>query len=184
MANILHSSLSPSEAHEPKGIAGAPVDTCYVADGAGSGAWQILNPYGGIIYNDLAGSGTTFSTPTAYTLMNPVTAATNTRLFSTNNLGRLTFNGNSDRHVHAVFDSSFKHSTGSGQDVFFQVYKNGSALGSFEVGATADSANFIRISAHFDDMASGGDYYEVYLKTATGSVIVHQFYMFIMGMPG
>jgi hypothetical protein len=34
-----HSALTGSDLHEPKGAAGASVDTVYVADGAGSGTW-------------------------------------------------------------------------------------------------------------------------------------------------
>jgi len=38
MAN--HASLTGAELHEPKGVASASVNTTYVADGSGSGAWQ------------------------------------------------------------------------------------------------------------------------------------------------
>ena len=40
MPNILHSSLTGSEVHEPKGIDTASADEIYVSDGAGSGSWQ------------------------------------------------------------------------------------------------------------------------------------------------
>lgn len=39
MANVLHSSLTGAELHEPKGVASATTDQVYVADGGGSGAW-------------------------------------------------------------------------------------------------------------------------------------------------
>jgi len=39
----LHSALTGSELHEPKGIAGASADTLYVADGAGSGAFAKID---------------------------------------------------------------------------------------------------------------------------------------------
>lgn len=35
-----HSALTGSDLHEPKGAAGASVNTVYVADGAGSGTWE------------------------------------------------------------------------------------------------------------------------------------------------
>jgi hypothetical protein len=35
-----HSDLTDPELHEPKGVSSASVNTVYVADGAGSGAWQ------------------------------------------------------------------------------------------------------------------------------------------------
>lgn len=36
----LHSALTGSDLHEPKGVAAAAVDRVYVSDGAGSGTWQ------------------------------------------------------------------------------------------------------------------------------------------------
>lgn len=183
MPTIQHNVLTTTELHEPKGVDAASAAEVYVADGVGSGSWQLLNPYGGIIYNDVAGSGTTISTPSTYTLVNPTTAATNLEGFSTNNAGRLTYTGANTRHFHAVFDASYKHTTGSGQDIFFSVYENGSLLGSYEAAGTADSSNFQRMVLHFDVMSTTNDYYEVYVKTASGSVVIHGLYFFMMGMP-
>jgi len=184
MANVQHSSLTGAELHEPKGVAAASADTVYVADGGGSGNWEILNPYGGILYNDIAGSGTTITTPSAYTIMDIAATATHLNGFTTNNLGRLTYTGTTDRHAHAVFDMSYKHTTGSGQDVTFGVYKNGSLLSNYEAISTADSNSFQRMVLHFDSMMTTNDYYEVYVKTPSGSVEVYHFYFFMMGMPG
>ena len=39
---VAHSALGNSELHEPKGVASATDYTVYVADGAGSGAWERL----------------------------------------------------------------------------------------------------------------------------------------------
>lgn len=39
MANIVHSVLTGTEIHEPKGVAGASLGEVYVADGNGSGNW-------------------------------------------------------------------------------------------------------------------------------------------------
>lgn len=36
----LHADLTGAELHEPKGVATAAADNLYVADGAGTGAWQ------------------------------------------------------------------------------------------------------------------------------------------------
>ena len=38
----LHSSLTGSDLHEPKGVAAAAADTVYIANGAGSGAWTAV----------------------------------------------------------------------------------------------------------------------------------------------
>lgn len=42
MANIQHKDIPDSQLHEPKGVASAPGDTLYVADGNGSGRWRKL----------------------------------------------------------------------------------------------------------------------------------------------
>ena len=48
MANVQHSALTDPNIHEPKGIASANDGEVYVADGAGSGAWETVagNSYG------------------------------------------------------------------------------------------------------------------------------------------
>src|SRR6056297_3355643 len=128
MPTVEHSTLTTSDLHEPKGIDSANADEVYIADGSGSGDWQVLNPYGGIIYNDVAGSGTTFSSPSSYTLLNVVTAATNLNGFSTNNLGCLTYKSSEMRHAHAVFDMFFFFKQKTAYEITFGVYKNGSLL--------------------------------------------------------
>lgn len=40
MANVLHSELTGTDLHEPKGITGADPGMAYIADGAGSGSWE------------------------------------------------------------------------------------------------------------------------------------------------
>lgn len=38
-----HSTLTGSDLHEPKGVSAASINTAYIADGAGSGAWQKID---------------------------------------------------------------------------------------------------------------------------------------------
>ncbi|MCA9340249.1 MAG: hypothetical protein KDA17_05025 [Candidatus Saccharibacteria bacterium] len=49
MANVLHSSVTGADLHEPKGISSANDQEVYVADGAGSGAWAVILPIGTMI---------------------------------------------------------------------------------------------------------------------------------------
>lgn len=178
---IEHDAIADSERHEPKGVSTATNNEVYLADGLGSGVWAHPNPHGGWRYSNI-GTGTTFTTPTAYTLMDIVGGTTHLHEFTNNGLGRLTYTGTLDRHCHLVMDTTFKHSTGSGQDVFFEVYKNGAAQSAENV-ATADSANYQHLALHFDDILSTNDYLEIYIKTVTGNVVIHGAYMFVMGMP-
>ena len=179
---VVHSSLTGNELHEPKGAATAGASEIYVADGAASGSWQQLIPHGGVYYSDI-GTGTTFTTPTSYALMNAATTTTHLKEFTNNSLGRLTYTGTNNRHVHIVSDISFKHSTGSGQDCYYAIFVNGVEEAGSNVIQTADSANYQQIAIHWDATLSTDDYVEIYLKTASGNIVVHKVYFFIMGMP-
>jgi hypothetical protein len=185
MVTATHASLTGSECHEPKGATTASTNHVYHADGLGSGAWYSVMAHGGWRYNDI-GTGTTFTTPSSYTLCDVTGAASTLDEFTFNNAGRLTYTGTPNRSIHGVYEFSFKHSTGSSQDVYFAAYLNGSILqnGSYnaEMVVTADSANYMHISAHFHGDISTNDYFEIYLKTASGNVIIHSAHMNIMGM--
>lgn len=41
---VAHRDLTGADLHEPKGVATAPNHAVYVANGSGSGAWQLLAP--------------------------------------------------------------------------------------------------------------------------------------------
>jgi len=179
---IEHKNIANDNLHEPKDVSTASANNVYLADGAGSGNWRHPSPHGGWYYSNI-GTGTTYSTPTSYTLMSLVSTATGVHEFTHNSLGRLTYTGTPDRHLHIVLDTSFKHSTGSGQDIYMSWYKNGVEETGSNIVRTADSANYGQVAMHWDDIASTNDYYEVYLKTASGNVIIHKAYGFIMGMP-
>ena len=186
MPTVLHSSLTGSDSHEPKGVSGANANEVYIANGAGSGTWAAHSPYGGWRFENIG--GTTFTTPTSYTLMN-VTSFNTGGLhdFSQNSAGRLTFSGSANRYINGSVDITYSHSVGSGQDVYFAIYKNGALLSqngvSVEQVGTADSANFQRNTFNFDDVAATNDYYEVYLKCASGNVILHTASMLATGRP-
>ena len=177
-----HNTITDPELHEPKGVAAASANAVYLADGLGSGAWEHAAPHAGFYYSDI-GTGTTLTTPTAYTLVGPATTATHVDDFTHNSLGRVTFTGASDRHVHMVCDIVFKHSTGGGQDCFFTIFKNGIEQTGADIVQSADSTDYQKIAMHWDDQASTNDYYEIYSKASTGSIIVHKYYVFVMGMP-
>lgn len=180
MPTILHNLLSTTDLHEPKGVSTAASNDVYMSDGAGSGTWQHSAIHGGWRYADI-GTGTTFTTPTTYTLMDVVGVTTTLHDFTNNSLGRLTYTGTPTRNLHMVVDASIKHSTGSGQDIFFEVYKNGVATSSENV-ITADSGNYQHIAMNYDGSADTNDYFEIYLKTSTGNVVIHAAYMYIIGI--
>ena len=140
-----HSTLTGSSLHEPKGVAAASADQIYIADGSGSGDWRYL-PHGFFYYDDI-GTGTTISTPTAYTLIGPATTTdSDISDFTHNSLGRLTYTGAHGLALGVISSVSFKHSTGGGTDCYFQLHKNGVAVAGAQQVVTADSANYFNVA--------------------------------------
>lgn len=178
-----HNTMTGASVHEPKGVdAVSETNHVYLSDGAGSGSWGHANPHGGIFYSDI-GTGTTLTTPTAYTKLAPITTQTHLHDFTSDDLGRLTYTGATDRHIHMVVDIVFKHSVGAGQDCFFTVSHDGVEETGADMVQTADSADYQKISLHWDEQISTNEYFEIYAKASSGDIVIHKMYMFIMGMP-
>ncbi len=177
----LDANFTSQSIGEPKGISGADANEVYIADGAGSGAWVAGAAYGGIRYDEI-GTGTTITTPTSYTLINTAGTSEGLKEFTANSLGRLTYTGTPARHIHMVWDTTFKHSAGGGVDVFFQVYKNGAATGAIKP-QEATNSGYSAISLHYNGPIVTNDYFEIFVKTGSGSVVIHSDYMFILGVP-
>jgi len=178
---IEHKNITNADLHEPLDVSTAAVGTVYIADGAGSGGWVRSNPYGGWQYSDI-GVGTTFTAPTAYTLINVVGVTTKLVEVTNNSLGRLTYTGTPNKSMRMTSKITFKHSTGTGQDVFFEVYKNGVAVASTEDVKSADSVGYKNISLSWDGAVVSNDYFEVFVKVSAGNVIVHSADMYLIGM--
>ena len=177
---IQHSAITDPEIHEPKGISTAPEGSRYIADGLGSGTWK-LKPHGAFYYFNV-GTGTTFTTPTSYTLINPVTTGDSNPVAVTHNgAGRLTYTGTPLIDGHMTASICFKHSTGAGTDIYFAIYKNGVATGVEWVQA-ANSTNYTTCTfvTHFNNVATN-DYFEVYVKCSTGNVTVHGYNVVAIG---
>lgn len=169
---IEHDSIPNADIHEPKGASTATEGTVYISDGAGSGAWR-HHPHVHIYYSNI-GTGTTVTTPTSYTLINPTTTGDATpRDFTQNSAGRITYTGTTTMDVAISANIVFKHSTGTGQDCYFQIHKNGSPLAGAEWVRTADSGNYGEIAILGHGEMATNDYFEVYCKVSTGDIVVH-----------
>lgn len=169
---VEHVNITDPEIHEPKGVAAASVGQVYVADGAASGSWRYI-PHSQCYYSNI-GTGTTITTPTSYTLIGPTTTGdANPRDFTHNSANRLTYTGATSIDVAIHVTISFKHSTGSGQDCYFAIYKNGTLVTGTEMVASADSANYQSVSMTGHAELATNDYIEVYCKVASGNIIVH-----------
>ena len=169
---VEHVNITDPEIHEPKGVATASAADIYVADGAGSGTWRTI-PHSALYYDDI-GAGTTITTPTTYTLIGPATTGdADPHEFTHNSLGRLTYTGSETEDVDLIASLSLKHTTGSGQDCYFQLFKNGAAVAGAQHVVTADSATYIHISLYGHVSMTTNDYFEVFCKTSSGSIVIH-----------
>lgn len=143
MADVQHRDIPDSELHEPKGVAGANVNTVYVADGAGSGSWS---PYvkGTIIgyadYNDSA------------TATTPINLVANTPVYLTNDaLGS---------------NTKDRLQTGIGADSLWDSTEN--KFDWFAAGLQLDDMVDIRLDIQVTTTAANQSY-EVFLEMATDS---------------
>ncbi len=178
---VEHENITDAELHEMKGAAGASINEVPHSDGAGGSVWNVPMPTAGWKYSAI-GSGTTFTTPTSYSLINVVGADTVVMAdWDNNDLGRLTYSGSLRMHGHFVFDITFKHSSGSGQDCFFDVFQDGSTA-SFENVVSADNASYNHVAFHADVIMTTNSYIEMFCKVSSGNIIIHTAYMFCMGM--
>ncbi len=169
MATVQHSTLTSAELHEPKGVATANANTVYIADGAGSGQWR-LKPNGYCFYDN--GTGTTFTTPTAYTLCNVASGVSGVqREFSHNGAGRLTYTGASQ--IGVALSATISHShTGTNASLFFQFYLNGAATGPVSrVGTGTATVDRVTPLKH-QLLLSTNDYIELYLRADAGDIVV------------
>ena len=154
----------------------------YIADGAASGDWRNLSH--SHCYYDNIGTGTTYTTPVAYTLINPSTTADSApHDFSHNSAGRLTYTGTDTIDVTVLASITVKHSSASLVDVLFQLYKDGSGVTGAQHATAALSGNYTHVSliSHFS-MATNS-YVEIYGKTASGNIVIHALSLTVIGNP-
>jgi len=167
-----HNTITDPELHEPKGVAAASSQQVYVSDGAGSGDWRYI-PHSSLYYDDI-GTGTTIASPTSYTLIGPATVGdTVPREFTHNSLGRLTYTGATTIDIQLLVTLSFKHSTGTGTDCYFQIFKNGIAIPGGQHVTDGDTAYHMVSLAVHADQAETNDYFEVFCKASAGNIVVH-----------
>jgi len=169
---VEHVNIADPEIHEPKGVAAASDGQVYVADGVGSGDWRFI-PHSACYYDNI-GTGTTLTTPTAYTLIGPASTGDSLpRDFTHNSLSRLTYTGtdNIDANVHAAI--TFKHSSATAVDCFFQFHVNGVAVTGAQHASAGLSGTYqhVSLASHID--LTTNDYVEVFCKTASGDIVVH-----------
>lgn len=179
MPTVEHSTLTTTDLHEPKGIAAANANTVYIADGAGSGDWR-LKPNGYCNYS--SPTGTTFTTPTTFTLINVGTSAKGVqREFNHNGAGRLTYTGASSIGVRIAFVVAYQNAGAAGA-ADFGVFKNGLPDSIFVSHEVATAGHVGHVSAVVQTEMNTNDYIEIYGQTSGGNLVVENFGLSVDGV--
>lgn len=172
--SVQHSAITDPNIHEPKGASTASAGMVYVADGVGSGDWK-LQPHAYCYYSNI-GTGTTYTTPTSYTLINPTTSGDAAPIgFTHNSAGRLTYTGTDTIDISFTATVTLKHSTGAGNDCYFAFHKNGTIDTPSISVISADSTTYMSTTILGHVSMATNDYVELFCKVAAGNIIVHSF---------
>lgn len=184
---VAHASLPEADLHECKGASTATVGKTPIAGGAGTATFKYANPHGSVYYSDLA-TGTTISYPSAYTKVAPTTTANGTAVeFTEATTAKLTYTGTDSLDCRVLCNITLDQNVAADRDVYFKIYKNGSAVTGSEVGTTVAQAQKHNVSLQFDiPNIATNDYIEIYCKNtgASGDVKIYSFYLTAFCMRG
>lgn len=179
MATVQHSTLTAGDLHEPKGIAAADPNSVYIANGSGSGDW-VATPFASAWYR--SGTGTTFTTPSTFTLINVLAAPGILSQFTINASGRLTYTGT--RTSTFQMNMMLSGRTSSGTEVDAAIFLNGTLAPEFVVASTETqgASSFFSVSIPVQFQLSTNDYIEVYAQCSTGNLIIENFSLTAQGL--
>lgn len=196
--SIQHKNISEADLHESKGVSTAVVDTVYIADGAGSGAWAKLDPtqlkgittngvsgdligvdgsgnytlvtapHGQISFYDLA-SPSVITYPSTYTIATPTTVASGTgKLITEGTDAKLTYTGTATVPLTLSYSVSLDQASGADRDIVVAIYKNG-VISDARAVATTQTGKKINLNGTTTVSAATSDYFELYVLNNGGS---------------
>lgn len=179
MATVQHSTLTTGDLHEPKGVAAADPNSVYIADGAGSGDW-IATPFASAWYR--SGTGTTFTTPTTFTLMDVLAAPGTLSQFTINSASRLTYTGT--RTFTFQMNMMIGGATSTSATVDAAIFLNGTLAPEFIVASTDTTSGHptFSVSTPVQFELSTNDYIEIYAQCSSGNLIIEDFSLTAQGL--
>lgn len=173
MADVEHNALTDPELHEPKGAAAATAGQVYVADGAGSGAFQGI----GISYSQgFLNGNSTVTTISGTGAGNEVRVNTGgswsdvpglSNNFSADVNGRITYDGTKDIFALVNFTFSINQGSAAAKVYTFQVAVNGTVVPSSLMEVSTDGTNDDYVTGHSIVNLTNGDYVEIYVRNDT-----------------
>lgn len=184
---VAHASLPNADLHECKGASTATVGKTIVAGGAGTATFKYANPHGGIYFSNI-GTPKVITYPSAYTKVNPTTVASGLAIeYTEATTARLTYTGADTLDARILANICLDQAAGADRDIYFSMYKNGSAVTGTETAVTTQSGKKVNIQLSFDiaNLATN-DYVEIYAKNtgASGDVNIYSFYLTAFSMRG
>ena len=99
--------------------------------------------------------------------------------------GRLTYTGVSERHMHIVSTLSLAAVAGTNQQLALEISKNGTSLADSKASNLFKTAgDELSMVCHGDIIMTTNDYIEISVAnmTSTNDILVHDAYLFTMGM--
>lgn len=191
--SVQHKDIVEAQLHEPKGVSTAAANTSYVATGAGSGAWQKIEPtqfnglttdgtagqqlevdgaggwilvkhaYGSCYFENIA-APYVLAYPATYTKAAPTTTASGLgNLVTEGTNARLTYIG-SGEVMDVTLTISLSQSIGADRDIRIAIYKNGAKVnGSVGITTTSTTIKKMLIGSAVVSMATN-DYIECYIQ--------------------
>ncbi len=167
-----HSSLSGAELHEPKGVDTAPINTVYVANGAGSGSWT--NTFGTAQSTStlrLSAGSTSTQNPTATDT--PMKIEFGAAQYGPSDRVQLSADGTVTMNEGAQYRVSLSLSLGrSGatgiSDLLFYVSANGTPQVPSTLVRISSSDAVVRFNHIFVAQAGSGDTFEFYIVRDSG----------------
>lgn len=181
---VQHSAITDPDIHEPKGVAAASLGQVYVADGAGSGDWYVINAKGFISFSNIA-VPLTITYPSSYTKVNPSTTVGGFPRETTEaTTSRITYTGTVSKPVRVTANLFIDQSSGSNRDVRLALYKNGSIISATESIVTLITATKVNVMLVSELLAATDDYFEVYIRNegASGDIKLYSFSLALNGL--
>lgn len=174
MADIEHKNITEANLHEPKGVSTAANGQVYIADGNGSGQWATLTATRITAQGSIEGNANGTSATTTPVVVNFGTSfvpdATRTSSeFTISNTGRLTYTGLPAVKGFVAVSVYASTTTGSSQEYFFYLAKNGAVIDSSKSERAFTSSNPGAMLVNSVVTFNTNDYVELFVKKATGS---------------
>jgi hypothetical protein len=183
---IRHSLLEFTDLHEPKGVSAATIDSVFIANGEGTGAW-IAHPK---VSSTPSGGGAgipapvTLTTPTSYTVGSMVCSGNATDVGMTVATGpHVTQTRDTTHVVDCNYTCTVAQTNASAQDVYITWKHNTTVLEEYTQKLNLAQNVKASVSSNILLEMADGDTLQVVFKVAAGNITLDNLYVTCVGLP-